>query len=302
MDDGASIHNLLIRPHLDSSQGDEQGLIYYSLFKRALKGENESVTKYEVKFTRLSRYGKQLVANEKDRVQMFTWGLKPSIRQCIVSVPLDTYIQCIDIAKTIEAEAKDYRERKDAKVGKRDSPKLSQSHMAQGDGKRRQTSSSISFGCALRRFMARSAERCLPFFKAIRKAKDFAWTEFCQKSFEELKTYLSSPPLLSKPLPGEDLFMYLSVTEVAVSAILVREENGVQRPIYYVSKVLQNVEMRYPKIDKMALALITSTRRLRPYFSVSYNYGFNGSTIKKSLAEPRAIRKTSEFVGRIRGV
>ncbi|KAK3019745.1 hypothetical protein RJ639_004446 [Escallonia herrerae] len=113
--------------------------------------------------------------------------------------------------------------------------------------------------------MARSAERCLPFFKAIRKAKNFVWMDDCQKLFEELKTYLS-PPLLSKPLPGEDLFLYLSVTEVAVSTILVREEDGVQKPIYYISIVLQDVETRYPKIDKIALALIISARRLRPYF------------------------------------
>ncbi|KAK2997576.1 hypothetical protein RJ639_024829 [Escallonia herrerae] len=102
--------------------------------------------------------------------------------------------------------------------------------------------------------------------KAIKKAKDFAWTDDCHKLFEELKVYLGSPPLLSKPLPREDLFLYLSVTEVAVSAVLVREEDGVQKPIYYVSKVLQDVETRYLKIDKIALALITLARRLRPYF------------------------------------
>ncbi|KAK3005307.1 hypothetical protein RJ639_016917 [Escallonia herrerae] len=88
--------------------------------------------------------------------------------------------------------------------------------------------------------MARSAERCLPFFKAIRKAKNFIWTDGCQKSFEELKMYLSSPPLLSKPLPGKNLFLYLSVTEAAVSTVLIREEDGVQKPIYYISKVLQD--------------------------------------------------------------
>ncbi|KAK3037306.1 hypothetical protein RJ639_032068 [Escallonia herrerae] len=80
------------------------------------------------------------------------------------------------------------------------------------------------------------------------------------KSFEELKTLLSSPPLLSKPFPGEDLLIYLSFTEVAVSTVLIREEDGVQKPIYYVNKVLQDVETRYPKIDKIALALIISAR------------------------------------------
>ncbi|KAK3042452.1 hypothetical protein RJ639_000176 [Escallonia herrerae] len=54
-----------------------------------------------------------------------------------------------------------------------------------------------------------------------------------ERSFEELKTHLSSPPLLSKPFPGDDLLIYLSVTEVAVSTVLIREEDGVQKPIYY---------------------------------------------------------------------
>ncbi|KAK3009670.1 hypothetical protein RJ639_014018 [Escallonia herrerae] len=109
----------------------------YRDFLNPRHGENESVAEYEVKFTRLSRYGKQLVTSKKDRVQMFTWGLKPSIRLCIVPVPLDTYIQCIYITKTVEDEARDYRERKDTKVGKRDCSKLAQSEMAQGNVKRR---------------------------------------------------------------------------------------------------------------------------------------------------------------------
>ncbi|KAK3012907.1 hypothetical protein RJ639_008410 [Escallonia herrerae] len=83
---------------------------------------------------------------------------------------------------------------------------------------------------------------CLPFFKAIRKAKDFAWTEECQKSLKGLKHYLASPPLLTKPVTGQDLFLYLSLNVVAVSTILIQEEEGKKKPVYYVSKVFQDVE------------------------------------------------------------
>ncbi|KAK3010429.1 hypothetical protein RJ639_011088 [Escallonia herrerae] len=110
----------------------------------------------------------------------------------------------------------------------------------------------------------------------------------CQKSFEELKTHLSSPPLLSKPFPGEDLLIYLSVTEVAVSTILIKEEDGVQKPIYYVSKVLQDVETRYPKIDKIALALIISARRLRPYFQSHTIVVLTDQPLRKVLLSPEA--------------
>ncbi|KAK3013382.1 hypothetical protein RJ639_010051 [Escallonia herrerae] len=102
-----------------------------------------------VKFTRLSRYSKQLVANEKDRVQMFTWCLKPSIRQRIVPVPISVRGRCelcSHIAETIESKARDFKERKDAKACKRDRLELSQSHTAQNDGKRKQTSLSFTVG------------------------------------------------------------------------------------------------------------------------------------------------------------
>ena len=57
---------------------------------------------------------------------------------------------------------------------------------------------------ALNRFMSRSAEKCLPFFKKLRKVPNFEWTEDCKKAFTELKKYLSSPHVLSSPVKGEE--------------------------------------------------------------------------------------------------
>ncbi|KAK3007276.1 hypothetical protein RJ639_015824 [Escallonia herrerae] len=119
-------------------------------------------------------------------------------------------------------------------------------------------------------------------------SKDFAWTDDCQNSFEELKAYLSSPPLLSKPILKEDLFLYLSVTKGTVSTVLVKEGDGVQKPIYYVNKVLQDVETRYLKIDKIALALITSPRCLRPYFKSHTIIVLTDQPRRKVLLSPEA--------------
>ncbi|GKV04724.1 hypothetical protein SLEP1_g16838 [Rubroshorea leprosula] len=69
---------------------------------------------------------------------------------------------------------------------------------------------------ALHRFIARSAERCLPFFKALREPNHFQWTEECQRAFDELKQYLASAPLLSKPVEGESLYLYMGVTGAAI--------------------------------------------------------------------------------------
>ena len=51
-------------------------------------------------------------------------------------------------------------------------------------------------------------------------------------------------PMLTAPEPGEDLFMYLSVSEHAMSAVL-QKDKGVQQPMYYISKTLVDAETRY---------------------------------------------------------
>ena len=78
---------------------------------------------------------------------------------------------------------------------------------------------------ALNRFVSKATDKCLPFFKTLKKA--FAWTEECETAFQELKHYLSNPPLLSPFKEGEDLFLYLAVSVTAISVALIREENKV---------------------------------------------------------------------------
>ncbi|KAL0444928.1 UNVERIFIED_CONTAM: hypothetical protein Slati_2215500 [Sesamum latifolium] len=125
----------------------------------------------------------------------------------------------------------------------------------------------------------------LPFFKTLRKVKNFEWTKECHQAFEDLKTYLAKLPLLVKPVPGDTLYLYVSSTPQAVSSVLVQEEEGNQTPIYYVSKVFNGAESRYPSIEKMALALVI-TRKLRPYF-LAYPVGVRTNTLlKKVLGKP----------------
>ncbi|KAL0303434.1 UNVERIFIED_CONTAM: Retrovirus-related Pol polyprotein from transposon [Sesamum radiatum] len=59
---------------------------------------------------------------------------------------------------------------------------------------------------ALSRFISMSAEKSLPFFKTLRKAKTFEWGTPCQHAFEELKPYLAKLPLLVKPSSEERLY------------------------------------------------------------------------------------------------
>ena len=64
--------------------------------------------------------------------------------------------------------------------------------------------------------------------------------------------------MLIAPKLEEDLFMYLSVSEHAVSAVLLRDQR-VQQPIYYVSKTLFYAETRYLPLEKLVLTLVHAT-------------------------------------------
>ena len=120
---------------------------------------------------------------------------------------------------------------------------------------------------ALGRFISRAGEKCGPFFKALRKTPaGFEWTKECQEAFDQLKTFLTTPPILSCPQTNEILRLYLAVSDTAVSSALIREDEGTQRPIYYFSKILRDAETRYTMIEKLAFALLLTSRRLRPYF------------------------------------
>ena len=117
---------------------------------------------------------------------------------------------------------------------------------------------------ALSRFVSRSSDKCQPFFQILKKA--FQWDAHCEEAFTALKTYLSSPHILVSPSEGELLTLYLVVSDFSTSATLVRERDRTQQPVYYYSRALKRVEERYPKMEKLVLALVTTARRLRPYF------------------------------------
>ncbi|CAL9216441.1 unnamed protein product, partial [Arabidopsis halleri] len=53
---------------------------------------------------------------------------------------------------------------------------------------------------------------------------------------------LTTPPILSKPEVDEKLYLYVSVSNHAVSGVLVREDRGEQKPIYYISKSMTDPE------------------------------------------------------------
>ena len=75
----------------------------------------------------------------------------------------------------------------------------------------------------LNKFVSKATDKCLPFFETLKQP--FAWTEEYEIAFQELKRYLSNPPLLRPSKEGENLYLYLAISAIALSAALIQEED-----------------------------------------------------------------------------
>ncbi|XP_057730557.1 uncharacterized protein LOC130945880 [Arachis stenosperma] len=143
---------------------------------------------------------------------------------------------------------------------------------------------------SLSRFLGASATKALPFFNLMKKGMAFEWTPACEEAFQRFKEILAAPPVLGKPKDGEPLYLYLAITSEALAAVLVREDGKAQQPVYFISRALQGAELRYSKLEKLALALLTFSRRLKQYFQshqvvVRTDQGIRQVLQKPDLAE-----------------
>ncbi|XP_013608095.1 PREDICTED: uncharacterized protein LOC106314824 [Brassica oleracea var. oleracea] len=122
------------------------------------------------------------------------------------------------------------------------------------------------YGMKLNPAKGTSTDKCLPFYDLLRGNKRFIWDEKCEEAFTQLKHYLTKPPVHTKPDFGDVLSLYVAVSQAAVRSVLIKEDRGEQKPIFYISRHMNGPETRYPTLEKMVLAVVEAARKLRPYF------------------------------------
>ena len=109
-----------------------------------------------------------------------------------------------------------------------------------------------------------------------------------QQAFEDLKAYLSSLPLLSPLQPREELFLYLVISPTIVSMALIREEDKVQKPVYYANRAFRGAEERYPPMKKLTFTLVTVARKIKPYFQAHTVIVLTDKPLRRAISNPKA--------------
>ena len=111
-------------------------------------------------------------------------------------------------------------------------------------------------------------------------------------TFQELKQYLSHPPIMSSIVVDEVLFAYIAVALYTTNFVLIWMDSSIQRLVYYVSKSLNEVEVRYLPLEKAILAVVHATRKLPHYFQAHTVVGLIQLPLKSVL-------KSVDYTGRI---
>ncbi|GJY33238.1 reverse transcriptase domain-containing protein, partial [Tanacetum coccineum] len=148
---------------------------------------------------------------------------------------------------------------------------------------------------SLNRFLSKSPEKSLPFFKTPKKCtkkSDFQWTQEAEIAFKQMKKLIAELPMLAAPKEKEKLIIYLAATKEAISAVLMTERGGSQLPVYFVSRALRGLEINYTSMEKLVLALLSASRRLKRYFQAHTIIVITDQPIKQLLSK-------SEISGRM---
>jgi hypothetical protein len=185
-------------------------------------------------------------------LRKFRWKLNPT--KCVFEVPLGKLLGFIVSNRGIEANPEKITAITDmeAPATIKDMQKLT--------------------GCMAALIISRLRERELPFFKLLKRQDKFQWMEEAEWALQDLKQHLQSPPVLTAPLPGENLLLYIAVTTHVISSAIVIERSeeghafGVQRPVYFVSEVPSKSKVRYPAVQKLLYAILITSKKLRHYF------------------------------------
>lgn len=141
----------------------------------------------------------------------------------------------------------------------------------------------------LRRFILNLSGKTQAFLPLLRLNREgFEWGKAQQETFDKIKGYLSHPPILTPPCRNKSMRLYISASDKTLGSMLAQEDdNGIERAIHYLSRVLNDAETRYNIVKKLCLCLYLSYTKLKHYIKpVDVYVSSHFNIIKHMLSKP----------------
>ncbi|GJV13927.1 reverse transcriptase domain-containing protein [Tanacetum coccineum] len=151
---------------------------------------------------------------------------------------------------------------------------------------------------SLNRFLAKSTEKSLLFFKTLKKCtkkSDFHWTAEAEEAFKQMNQLIAELPMLTALMEKEELIVYLAAAKETVSAILMAEREAKQMPIYFVSRALRGLEINDTSMEKLVLALVHASKRLKRYFQAHPIIIITEQPIQQVLSRPEVAGRLQKL-------
>ncbi|KAK1620383.1 hypothetical protein QYE76_025900 [Lolium multiflorum] len=116
----------------------------------------------------------------------------------------------------------------------------------------------------VRRFISNLSGRIEPFMALVKIKSDdeFHWGAEQQRAFDEIKRYLTTPPVLVPPQQDRPFYIYLSVADTSIASVVVQLYEGVEKVVFYLSRRMLDAETRYPEVEKLCLCLFFTCTKL----------------------------------------
>ncbi|CAN6686921.1 unnamed protein product [Malus baccata var. baccata] len=152
----------------------------------------------------------------------------------------------------------------------------------------------------LRRFIANLAGKIQPLTSLLRlkDKENFEWGAPHQKAFDSIKAYLTSPPVLVPPQRGKPLKLYISASDKSIGSLLAQNnKGGKEQAVYYLSRILTEVETTYSLVERLCLALYFTVNKLRHYMLPCHvHITTKTDMIKYMLSKPMLTGRIGKWI------
>ena len=121
----------------------------------------------------------------------------------------------------------------------------------------------------IKRFIPNLAELMKPMQALLKKNARFTWTNEGREAFDSIKNAITRSPVLVSPDYTKDFMIFYFASEDTIAGVLLQKNfEGFKQPIAFMSRALQNSELKYTIMEKQAYALAKSLKHFRTYIAV----------------------------------